>query len=108
MINTNKGMQVWTNLKTTGDCFNFASLPFKGQRREWIQAYYSNLFDLWESGVPDPYGATDDYVARARWNVEEYARSKRWELDRDSSWLVVFSGDQIWSPDKDGDGMLIQ
>jgi hypothetical protein len=71
----------------------FASLDFRGQRSEWLQAYYSNLFDLWENPVCDYSFNTDELLAQARWKVEEYAQSKGWYLDRDSQWQVVMERD---------------
>lgn len=71
----------------------FASLDFRGQRSEWLQAYYSNLFDLWENPPCDYHFNTEQLLADARWKVEDYAQSKGWYLERDSKWQVVMEAD---------------
>jgi hypothetical protein len=82
----------------------FASLDFRGQRFDWLQAYYSNLFDLWENPACDYSFNTDELLAKARWKVEDYAQSKGWYLERDSKWQVVMETDgEIHAPhDKHG------
>lgn len=71
----------------------FASLDFRKQRYEWLQAYYSNLFDLWENPPCEFQFNTEQLLAEARWKVEDYAQSKGWYLERDSRWQVVMEAD---------------
>lgn len=83
---------------TEEDILAFASLHFRGQRREVLQAYYSNLFDLWEN-LSDLSPRASDKLAAQRWAVYDYAEDRGWELDRDfcvprteRSWLAVHDG----------------
>jgi len=71
----------------------FASLDFRKQRSEWLQAYYSNLFDLWENPPCEYQFNTEQLLAEARWKVEDYAQSKGLNLERDSKWQVVMESD---------------
>jgi hypothetical protein len=100
-------MQIWTNIKTEEQAIAFASLPYKGQRIQWLQAYFSNLFDLTESAdflSPDTF----DKIQIQKWNVGEYAESKGYDLDRDCEWCVCYSGSEIWIPSCSDDGMMIK
>ena len=90
-------MCVWTSCETEQDCLLFASLDFKGKRPDWIQAYYSNLFDLWESPPCELSPEADNKLREARWSVEEYASKRHLNLDRDSKWLVCFCGSKDWN-----------
>ena len=81
----------------------FASLDFRKQRYEWLQAYYSNLFDLWENPPCEFQFNTEQLLAEARWKVEDYAQSKGWNLERDSRWQVVMQSDgTIHDPHESG------
>lgn len=88
-----------TSIESDADIIEFASLDFRGQRFEVLQAYYSNLFDLWEF-TPDLSNYADQKLAHQRWAVQEYAgkKFKRLEFDRDfcatggNSWYAVHDG----------------
>jgi len=98
-------MQIWTNIKTEEEAIAFASLPYKGQRIQWLQAYFSNLFDLAESAdFLSP--ATFDKIQIQKWKVQDYAESLGYDLDRDCDWCVCYSGSKIWIPSSCSHGML--
>lgn len=82
-------MKTATSIKTEKDLIAFLSLDFKRQRREWLQAYYSNLFDLWEVCPIEISPETEQALQEARWRVNDYANTRNLNLDRDSEWLVV-------------------
>jgi len=79
-----------SNVKSEADVLRFATLNFKGHSYDVLQAYYSNLFDLWENPPCDLSKEVDDRLARQRWNVYDYCSKKRWNLDRDSMWSVDY------------------
>ena len=87
------------SLMTLEDIIAFASLDFRGQRFEVLQAYYSNLFDLWEA-TSDLSAEADERLCAQRWAVQAYAKGKypRYEFDRDfcaksgEAWLAVHDG----------------
>lgn len=87
------------SIKSDADIIAFASLDFRGQRWEVLQAYYCNLFDLWEHGS-DLSAEADERLCAQRWAVEDYAseRYPRWEFGRDffaksgDAWLAVHDG----------------
>jgi len=86
-------------IKSDADIIEFASLDFRGQRFEVLQAYYSNLFDLWEHHG-DLSNYADQKLAAQRWAVQDYAQKKfkRLEFDRD----FCASGGNIWYAVHDG------
>jgi hypothetical protein len=87
------------SIKSDADLIAFASLDFRGQRWEVLQAYYCNLFDLWEHGS-DLSAEADERLCAQRWAVEDYAteRYPRNEFGRDffaqsgEAWLAVHDG----------------
>jgi hypothetical protein len=87
------------SIKSDADIIAFASLDFRGQRLEVLQAYYCNLFDLWE-GESDLSVEASDKLCCQRWAVEDYAseRYPRCNFDRDffsesgHAWLAVHDG----------------
>jgi hypothetical protein len=73
----------------------FAELDFSGCGFNSLQAYFSQLFDLWEADLaihldcPSPADAAEvervfDKLRAQRWAVDDYANRQGWELDRDS------------------------
>jgi hypothetical protein len=73
----------------------FAELDFSGCGFESLQAYFSQLFDLWEADLAihcdAPAPASEAEVERIfeklkeqRWAVDDYANRKGWNLDRDA------------------------
>jgi hypothetical protein len=84
---------------THEDIIAFASLDFRGQRWEVLQAYYCNLFDLWEA-TADLSAEADERLCAQRWAVEDYAteRYPQSEFSRDffarsgEAWLAVHDG----------------
>lgn len=99
-------MHTSDNFKQEFRVRQFASLDFRGQRSEWLQAYYSNLFDLWENPPCDFHFNTEQLLAEARWKVEDYAESKGWYLERDSKWQVVMESDGTIHAPHDKHGTL--
>ena len=90
-----------SSIKSNADIIEFASLAFRGQRFEVLQAYYSNLFDLWES-ESDLSTEAGEYLCRQRWAVDDYCTDKGWYLDRDFPvplsdryWLAVHDGKRL-------------
>lgn len=86
------------SIKSDADIIAFASLDFRGQRFDVLQAYYSNLFDLWE-GEPDLSAEADERLCAQRWAVYQYCADKGWWLERDycvslsnRPWLAVHDG----------------
>lgn len=68
----------------------FAELDFSGCGFESLQAYFSQLFDLWEADL-DLHTEDAAELERVfeklraqRWAVDDYANRQGWELDRDS------------------------
>ena len=87
------------SIKSDADIIAFASLDFRGQRWEVLQAYYCNLFDLWEN-LSDLSIESNQRLCDQRWAVEDYAteRYPRYEFGRDffaqsgEAWLAVHDG----------------
>ena len=89
------------SIKSDADTIAFASLDFRGQRWSVLQAYYCNLFDLWEHGS-DLSAEADERLCAQRWAVEDYAKERypqpQYEFDRDfcaksgDAWLAVHDG----------------
>jgi hypothetical protein len=89
------------SIKSEADIIEFAELDFRGQRWSVLQAYYCNLFDLWE-GESDLSDYASDKLAKQRWDVHDYASKRfpqpQYELDRDffsesgHAWLAVHDG----------------
>lgn len=90
------------SIKSDADIIAFASLDFRGQRWEVLQAYYCNLFDLWEN-LSDLSVEANEYLCRQRWAVEDYAseRYPDYEFGRDffaqsgDAWLAVHDGKRL-------------
>lgn len=99
-------MHTSENFKQEFRVRQFASLEFKGQRFEWLQAFYSNLFDLWENPPCEYQFNTEQLLAEARWKVEDYCESKGWYLERDSRWQVVMNSDGTIHDPQDAGGTL--
>ena len=87
------------SIKSDADIIAFASLDFEGQRWSVLQAYYCNLFDLWEN-LSDLSAEADERLCAQRWAVEDYAtkRYPRCDFGRDffaesgDAWLAVHDG----------------
>lgn len=87
------------SIETEAELIRFASMDCTAQRYEWLQSYYSNLFDLWENPPIDCSEDTLNRVRDARWLVYDYAESRGWHLDRDSLWCVscLSSDGSVWT-----------
>lgn len=87
-------MKTVNSIKTEADVIRFATLKYEGIRLEALNAYFVNLFDLWEGPLPEISKETDDLLVIARGNVRDYAWDKyRVELDRVSDWNIHYTDD---------------
>lgn len=92
------------SIETEAELVRFASMDYTAQRYEWLQAYYSNLFDLWESPPCELSERAEQTLQTARWLVHDYAEQRGWHLDRDSVWCVhCDSQGRVWTGRVDDD-----
>jgi len=87
-------MKTVNSIKTEADVIRFATLNYKDIRLEALNAYFTNMFDLWEGPLPEISKETDEMLIIARGDVRDYAWDKyRVELDRDSKWTIHYTDD---------------
>lgn len=95
-----------SDIKNEKQLIAFMSLPYKGQRDQWLQAYFSNLFDLWENPPFDLTEELDHRLIMARSEVRDHCR---FDPDRDCQWQVVFNErGELHDPFCNCGGTLIQ
>jgi hypothetical protein len=82
-------------LKTEKDILGFAQLQYKHCSFDQLQAYYSDLFDLFENPPCELSQDTDEKLQRKRWEVEEFCHKNMGYLDRDSLYHCTFSDGKI-------------